>query len=109
LKASLENAQKELRLFEDHCHQLSFKLAQSRTMLKEQTERNKIAWEFIPEDRRSDYLGEMPQRQQDWSVSSPIRVSSNFKLQRRMLGSQANRRNKANSSGGVINDGQIFP
>jgi len=73
-----ENLAQELM---DERNTIRVKLLRERWILKEQMERRKWAEVFIPEDRQDEYWDGWPQAQQDWSLSSPVRVSSNLNKQ----------------------------
>jgi hypothetical protein len=88
LMAELKRSEASLRLFMAECCSLRVKLDRERWLFREQEHLRKLAEVFIPEDRKLEYLEEWPNSQHDWSLLSPVRVSSNFNEDRSALTSK---------------------
>jgi hypothetical protein len=78
LQARLLKAQDDLQRVQNEVSELWTKLLMAERELKVEQEINNIAWRFIPEEKRSDYVLEWPNRQHDWAESPPHASVTSF-------------------------------
>jgi hypothetical protein len=63
---------------QDYNRTLETKLAESHNELQWEKYLNELAWDYIPEAKWTEYMGEWPQSQLDTIETPPMLVSFNF-------------------------------
>jgi hypothetical protein len=82
LQTRLSKAQEDLQATQDNNFKLWLKLLDCKSDLKRERYINKIAWSYIPEEQRDDYMHDWPNGQMIWSGrSSPSPASGKFQYQ----------------------------